>query len=879
MARRRDLSARSSTCTLARLLACAVLVCGAAAAVDTGYENTTVSFVAGGTAPQAWVDGTGSGAQFSYLQGVFGDPLSGSLYVTDSTKLRVVNPGTGAVTTVAALGGAGGALAADAEGAVYVLVQSIVNSQFTSAVIKVTQPLSGSPVLTTLAGSLTAAAGYTDAVGTNARFSTYVVGIAVDSAQNVYVADTLNYRIRKISQAGVVTTLAGSGPPQSLGLGVDGVGTLASFGYPGSLAIDALGRLVVADNQARLRFVNLTTGTVTTPTLTYNGTSAGGAAVAPCALAADPTPAGAGDIFMAECLASGVSRFSVLKSSGLVRTFAGGPAANISAVQYGYGATARIGGNPSIAVVPGTTALSHRVYAVSAPYVANGDQSFSPVGAYMSVIQPATASCYENPNSITPTTALYNFGYANGPVCTSYCDSQGARHYDALTPVQAAAVAAVSTYYNVRTCTDWQCNLPPIDCTPPSPPPPSPPPPSPPPSPAQPPPPPAAWACAAPSASPITCNVGFTSLGGVNGPTPAGGACSCANALVNTLGAVPSASGCNVSLCSARGVQPPLVAGSPLYTDNADIAAGVSVQGSVWTPAPYSAMWLPNPTSISYVPQATQRTFPAGTVCAAEQVVCNGGLTMQANGDCPYLSYSQVGMVLIKYDAWNSSATCAARLAAAQATAAETMPGVTAFITCSAGTLCNSASALASTPVTVTSVATLGGYDVTSFGAAQAAAFKAGLATTLGVTASAVTITAVTAAGTAGRKRALQAAAGVTVAFAVTTTSSNAASATAGLNGLSGAAGVTTLKAAGLASLSSVAVTPPTISSSLSAAASAAVDVTATLPTTPSGAPASNAGIPPAAGVGGATTSAAISGRGVIAVLIAAVVALLGCIM
>ena len=76
----------------------------------------------------------------------------------------------------------------------------------------------------------------------------YPDGVAVDSAGNVYVADTRNYTIRKVTPAGVVTTLAGlAGSSGS----ADGTGSAARFYYPAGVAVDSTGNVYVADTVQR----------------------------------------------------------------------------------------------------------------------------------------------------------------------------------------------------------------------------------------------------------------------------------------------------------------------------------------------------------------------------------------------------------------------------------------------------------------------------------------------------------------------------------------------------------------------------------------------------------------------------------------------------
>ncbi|MDQ6891269.1 MAG: hypothetical protein M3167_01130 [Acidobacteriota bacterium] len=103
------------------------------------------------------------------------------------------------------------------------------------------QKVSPEGTVTTLAGS--GDPGSADGAGALASFRG-PAGLAVDLSGNVYVADRGNNTIRKVTPSGIVTTLAGSGSPGS----ADGTGTAASFNSPAGVALDASGNLYVADS-------------------------------------------------------------------------------------------------------------------------------------------------------------------------------------------------------------------------------------------------------------------------------------------------------------------------------------------------------------------------------------------------------------------------------------------------------------------------------------------------------------------------------------------------------------------------------------------------------------------------------------------------------
>jgi hypothetical protein len=101
--------------------------------------------------------------------------------------------------------------------------------------------------VTTFAGPENLEMAFADGTGSAARFSA-PVGLCIDQQGFLYVADQFNYRIRKVSPAGVVTTFAGggwNGLPQSGGY--DGAASSATFNYPVSVACDHAGNIYVAD--------------------------------------------------------------------------------------------------------------------------------------------------------------------------------------------------------------------------------------------------------------------------------------------------------------------------------------------------------------------------------------------------------------------------------------------------------------------------------------------------------------------------------------------------------------------------------------------------------------------------------------------------------
>jgi hypothetical protein len=220
---------------------------------------TTVTTLAGSGA-FGFADGSGTAAQFFQPTAIVLD-ASGNAYVTDAEnhRIRKITP-TGTVSTLAGSGTAGFAdgigtaahfnsprgVALDASGNLY--VADGVNNRI--------RRITPTGTVSTIAGSGTA--GFADGTGTAAQFH-FPKGIAVDGSGNLYVADDINHRIRKITSNGTVSTLAGS----TLG-NVDGTGTAAQFNRPTGIGVDAAGNVYVADAENhRIRKIT-PSGTVST---------------------------------------------------------------------------------------------------------------------------------------------------------------------------------------------------------------------------------------------------------------------------------------------------------------------------------------------------------------------------------------------------------------------------------------------------------------------------------------------------------------------------------------------------------------------------------------------------------------------------------------
>lgn len=194
-----------------------------------------------------------------------------------------------------------------------------------------------SGTVTTLAGSTI---GFTDGVGTTAQFAN-PAGVAVAGDGTIYVADYFNHRIRKITPAGAVTTLAGS----TSGF-ADGTGATAQFDRPADVAVADDGTVYVADRRNhRIRKVT-PAGAVTTLAGSTLGFADGTGATARFNNPAGVAVAGDGTVYVADLFNH---RIRKVTPSGTVTTLAG---ASVAGFADGAGATARFNNPADVAIAP-----------------------------------------------------------------------------------------------------------------------------------------------------------------------------------------------------------------------------------------------------------------------------------------------------------------------------------------------------------------------------------------------------------------------------------------------------------------------------------------------------------------------------------------------
>lgn len=258
-----------------------------------------------GNGTMAYADGMGTLAAFTYPRGIEIDP-AGNLYVADdgNSKIRKITP-AGVVSFIAGstLGFNDGP---NASAKFYDPLGVVVNADgeiFVADMANNRIRKIASGEVSTFAGS--GAKTFADGQGIEASFS-YPQDLAIDTEDNIYVADTENHRIRKITPSGLVSTLAGS----TSGF-ADAQGENAKFNFPLGIAVDAEGNVYVADSgNNRIRKIT-PSGEVSTVAGNSAGAKDGPIAIAQLSFPYDVAVTNTGIIYVADTENERVRRIAI----------------------------------------------------------------------------------------------------------------------------------------------------------------------------------------------------------------------------------------------------------------------------------------------------------------------------------------------------------------------------------------------------------------------------------------------------------------------------------------------------------------------------------------------------------------------------------------
>jgi len=410
---------------------------GAAVVIASPQVSTFAGSVSGGSA-----DGSGAAASFRAPAFLAMD-AAGNIYVSDlvNNMIRKITPG-GNVTTLAnastGLNQPAG-IAVDPTGNVYVADNQKIRK------------ITPTGVISTLAGSDSGERGNADGVGTAARFNN-PVGLALDVAGNLYVADMRNYMIRKITPGGEVSTFAGNGTRGS----ANGNGSLASFDEPASIVIDASGNMYITDSgNNSIRKINLA-GDVTT----LAGSGARGANNGAGTAASFNQPFGitvdaSGNVYVADTYNNLIRKINL---AGNVSTFAGSGnegadngAGEIASFLTPYGVTVDTSGNLYVADLGNNLIrkITQSAYTIS-PALPAGlslDGATGTISGIPTVVSAAIIYTVATSNSGGSSTATISLAVKNPQTITF--DALAAKTYgDATFDLAATSTSGLAVSYS-----------------------------------------------------------------------------------------------------------------------------------------------------------------------------------------------------------------------------------------------------------------------------------------------------------------------------------------------------------------------------------------------------------------------------------------------
>ena len=359
-------------------------------------------------------------ASLGYLQGLALDG-SGNLYIADvgNNVVWMANPTSGLITVVAGNGtpgysGDGGQAAAaqlyypsgpaaDPAGNLYI-------ADSTNNVIRLVT--AGTGVISTFAGNGVGSYSGDGTLATTAELAS-PTGVALDSAGNVYIADSANSRVRMVSKAtGLIATVAGDGLYVDNGDG--GLATSAGVQQPVALAFDSTGNLYIAEENGLVRKVTAATGIITTVAGDGDQGYSGDGGPATSAEISEPSLSfdQAGNLYIANPpsavreVSATTGRISTVAGNGLTGFTGDGGSATVAELDQPQGVVVDAAGNLYIA-----DANNFRVRKVTFPGPAATPQITLAAGSYVNTrtttITDTTpgASIYYTADGTTPSEA------------------------------------------------------------------------------------------------------------------------------------------------------------------------------------------------------------------------------------------------------------------------------------------------------------------------------------------------------------------------------------------------------------------------------------------------------------------------------------------